>query len=65
MLIPYIPKQYVIWECTSIKESQIVKVLRKHGFKVITSHINEDENFLNYEPKEHYDNFKRKPLPLH
>lgn len=55
MLIPYIPKEYVIWECTAIKESQIVKVLRKHGFKVITSHINEDENFLNYEPKEHYD----------
>jgi len=55
MLIPYIPKDYVIWECTAIKESQIVKVLIKHGFQVITSHISEDENFLNYEPKVHYD----------
>lgn len=55
MILPYIPKGSVIWECTAIKESKIVKVLRENGFKVITSHINEEQNFFNYEPKEHYD----------
>ena len=55
MLLPYIPNDIkTIWECTSIKESKIVKVLKDNGYNVITSHIKEGLDFMNYEP-EQYD----------
>jgi len=56
MIIPFIPG-YVktIWEYTAIKESRIVKVLRSHGYEVITSHIDDGKDFLTYEPAENYD----------
>ena len=55
MLLPYIPKNVkTIWECTAIKESKIVKVLKANGYNVITSHIEDGFDFLNYEP-EQYD----------
>ena len=51
MLIPFIPKNVkTIWECTARKESKIVKVLRDNGFNVITSHIENGEDFFKYEP---------------
>jgi hypothetical protein len=55
MIIPFIPK-YVktIWECTAIKESRIVKVLRDNGYTVITTHIKDGLDFFTYEP-DHYD----------
>ena len=54
MIIPFIPKNVkTIWECTAIKESKIVKVLKEYGYKVITSHINNDKDFFKYEPKEY------------
>lgn len=38
MILPYIPKEVkTIWECTAIKESKIVKVLRDAGYNVITT----------------------------
>jgi hypothetical protein len=54
MLLPYIPTGLVIWECTAIKESRITKVLRYHQYEVITSHIEDGEDFFTYEP-ERYD----------
>lgn len=56
MILPFIPEHVrTIWECTAIKESQIVKVLRSQGYEVITSHIDDGEDFLTYEPAENYD----------
>jgi hypothetical protein len=56
MIIPFIPKHVrTIWECTAIKESLIVEVLRLYGYDVIPSHINDDMDFLKYEPKQPYD----------
>jgi len=56
MIITFIPKHVrIIWECTAIKESLIVEVLRSHGYDVIPSHINDDMDFLKYEPKQPYD----------
>ena len=40
MILKYIPNEVkTIWECTAIKESKIVKVLKDAGYNVITSHI--------------------------
>lgn len=55
MLLPYIPKKIkTIWECTAIENSNIVKVLENHNYKVIKSHIENGDDFLKYEPN-HYD----------
>jgi hypothetical protein len=55
MILPYIPKEVkTIWECTAIKESKIVKVLRDAGYNVITTHIEDGQDFFKYEP-ENYD----------
>ncbi len=52
MILPYIPNNIkTIWECTAIKESKIVKVLRDNGYNVITTHIENGENFFKHEPK--------------
>ena len=54
MIIPYIPKDIkVIWECTAIKDSRIVKILEDNGYKVISTHIDNGYDFLKYEPKEY------------
>ncbi len=56
MIIPFIPKDVkTIWECTAIKGSKIVQVLRDNGFEVISSHIFDGQDFLKYEPEENYD----------
>lgn len=55
MIIKYIPNNIkTIWECTAIKESRIVSVLKDNGFNVITSHIEDGQDFFDYEP-EQYD----------
>ena len=55
MILKYIPKEVkTIWECTAIKESKIVKVLKDAGYNIITSHIEDGEDFFKYEP-ENYD----------
>jgi len=54
MLLPFIPKHIrTIWEPTAISESKIVKVLRKNGYKVVTSHIKNDQDFFTYEPDDY------------
>lgn len=55
MILPYIPRKVsTIWECTAIKESRIVKVLKDAGYKVITTHIENGQDFFKYEPS-NYD----------
>jgi len=54
-LLKYINKDWVVWEPTDFGNSKITEVLRKHGNEVLTSHINNNKNFFDYEPEEHYD----------
>lgn len=53
VLLPYIQhlKNKIIWCPFDKEDSQFVKVLTENGFKVIYSHIEYDQNFLEYEPK--------------
>lgn len=51
MILPYIPSHVTrIWECTAIKESEIVKVLRNEGYTVIATHIDNGFDFLLQKP---------------
>ena len=53
-LLDIIPKNYIIWEpCNG--QGHISKFFIKHGYKVITSDIKTGQDFLKYEPDEHYD----------
>lgn len=55
MILEHIPDGVkTIWECTAIKESKIVLVLRKAGYNVVTTHIEDGQDFFDYEP-EQYD----------
>jgi len=54
-LLKYLPTSGIFWECTDFGNSNITKVLRESGRKVITSHINSGIDFLNDEPEDHYD----------
>ena len=53
-LLDIIPKNYIIWEpCNG--QGHISKFFIKHGYKVISSDIKTGQDFLKYEPDEHYD----------
>ena len=54
-IIEYIPKDAVVWCPFDSKYSEFVKQIRENGNKVIYSHINEGEDFFEYEPSEHWD----------
>lgn len=45
-MLQYIPKNWVVWECTDPGESNITKLLREHGCTVISSHIAQGESFF-------------------
>lgn len=49
-LLPYIPKNKVIWCPFDTEESYFVKVLIENGYKVVFSHIMKGQNFFEYEP---------------
>lgn len=56
-IVPYLPPPStgkVIWCPFDKEDSAFVKVLRKHGFKVVNSHIDYGQDFYIYEPK-HWD----------
>jgi hypothetical protein len=54
-IVNLIPNDYTIW-CPFDKEwSQFVQVFKKHGFKVIHSHIDDGKDFFTYEPEEKWD----------
>ena len=40
-LLKYLPKDAIIWECTDFGDSNITKVLRKNGFKVVNTNKTE------------------------
>ena len=44
-LLKYLPKNKVIWECTDFGCSNITKILKDNGYKVISTHKN-NFNFL-------------------
>lgn len=54
ILLPYIKhlKNKVIWCPFDTKESMFVKVLTENGYNVVYSHINNGEDFFNYQPNE-------------
>jgi len=54
-LIKYIPKNWKIWCPFDKKDSEFVKIFLENGFKVIFSHIDNDEDFYKYEPSDDYD----------
>jgi hypothetical protein len=57
ILLPFIKNKgfKTIW-CPCDKESsEYVKVFKRDGFNVIHSHIDNGNDFLNYEPTEQYD----------
>lgn len=45
-LLEYIPKNKIIWECTDFGKSNITKLLKLNGNKVISTHKN-NLDFLN------------------
>ena len=47
--------QYTIWCPFDTAESEYVKCIQEAGHKVIFSHIDNGQNFFEYEPDEHYD----------
>lgn len=52
-LLKYIPKNITIWECCDFGKSEITRLLKKHGCKVIST--DKEENFFEYIPKENFD----------
>lgn len=50
-----ISKECVIWCPFDLENSNFVTVFKNNGYKVISSHINNGEDFYYYEPKEHWD----------
>ena len=54
-LLEIVPKDKTIWCPADTKESEIVKVFKENNYKVIYSHIWNNQDFFEYEPKEHYD----------
>jgi hypothetical protein len=53
-ILPYIPSNMTIWCPFDTEESFFVKVLRENGYNVIHSHIDNGQDFFEYEP-EHWD----------
>lgn len=54
-ILKYIPKDWVIWCPFDKEDSWFVKLIRENGNKVIYSHIDNGQDFYEYEPKEHWD----------
>lgn len=58
-IIDLIPMQNgrkpIVWCPFDTENSEFVKVLRKHRYKVIASHINSGQDFYAYAPTEYWD----------
>lgn len=52
-LLKYVPKGITVWECCDFGGSEIARLLKEHGCKVISTGI--EENFFEYEPSEDFD----------
>lgn len=53
-ILPYIPEDKVIWCPFDTAESEFVKQISKTN-KVIFSHLDNGQDFFEYEPEEHWD----------
>ena len=53
-LLKYLPKNIKIWECTDFGESNITKVLKEHGYDVISTHKS-NFDFLSDKPTFDFD----------
>lgn len=54
-LLKYLKPNSVIWCPFDTDKSEYARAFRNAGHKVITSHIANNQDFLTYEPEEHYD----------
>lgn len=54
-IIKYLKPGSVVWCPFDTAESEYVKCIQEAGHEVIFSHIDNGENFFEYEPVEHYD----------
>lgn len=52
-LLKYIPKGITVWECCDFGKSEITRLLKEHGCKVIST--DKEENFFDYVPEEYFD----------
>lgn len=53
-LLKYLPKNKVIWECTDFGNSNITKILKENGYKVISTH-KKNFDFLKSVPDFEFD----------
>ena len=53
-ILPYVPKNKIIWCPFDKEESFFVKVLTENGYNVVFSHIDHGEDFFTFEPP-HWD----------
>lgn len=49
-IVPYLPKDKIIWSPFDKEDSAFVRVLSSHGFNVVNSHIDYGQDFYDYEP---------------
>lgn len=54
-ILKYIDKDKVVWCPFDTEHSEFVLALKEKNIKVIYSHLLYNQDFFNYEPKEHYD----------
>ena len=54
-ILKYLKPGSIIWCPFDTKNSSYSRIFQENGFKVITSHIDNGENFFFYEPDCHYD----------
>lgn len=54
-ILKYLNPNSTIWCPFDTEDSEYVKIFREAGYKVIYSHIDNDQNFFEFEPKEDYD----------
>lgn len=54
-ILKYLDKHKTVWCPFDKEDSEYVKVLKENGFNVINTHIDFEQDFLNYEPTELYD----------
>ena len=54
-IIKYIKQSDVVWCPFDLEASEYVKLIRQNGNQVIATHIDNGQNFFEYEPKESYD----------
>ena len=54
-ILKYLKPGSIIWCPFDTKNSSYSRIFQENGFKVITTHIDNGENFFFYEPDCHYD----------